>query len=94
MARGSLNGFDLSNAVIPVNEIRSGGPPRDGIPSIDHPKFIAPESVDYMQDADEVVSVTIDEETRAYDTSDVDSTWLNQFMKDHDLKVEDLSVGE
>jgi len=33
------NGFDLSNALIPVNEILSGGPPRDGIPSIDEPKF-------------------------------------------------------
>jgi hypothetical protein len=64
--RRRMNGFDLSNAVIPVNEIRSGGPPRDGIPSIDHPKFIAPGSVDYMQDADEVVSVTVGEETRAY----------------------------
>lgn len=33
------NGFDLSNALIPVDEILSGGPPRDGIPSIDNPKF-------------------------------------------------------
>lgn len=33
------NGFDLSNALIPVDEILSGGPPRDGIPSIDSPKF-------------------------------------------------------
>ncbi len=61
-----MNGFDLSNAVIPVNKIRSGGPSRDGIPSIDHPKFIASGSADYMQDTDEVVSVTIGGETRAY----------------------------
>ena len=33
------NGFDLSNALIPVGEILKGGPPRDGIPSIDNPKF-------------------------------------------------------
>ena len=33
------NGFALSNALIPVNEILSGGPPRDGIPAIDNPKF-------------------------------------------------------
>ncbi len=33
------NGFDLSNALIPVDEILSGGPPRDGIPSIDDPTF-------------------------------------------------------
>ena len=35
----SLNGFDLSDALIPSNEILRGGPPRDGIPSIDHPVF-------------------------------------------------------
>ncbi|MEQ9547054.1 MAG: DUF3179 domain-containing protein [Marinobacter sp.] len=33
------NGFDLSNALIPADEILRGGPPRDGIPSIDNPKF-------------------------------------------------------
>ncbi len=32
-------GFDLSVASIPVNEIKDGGPPRDGIPSIDAPEF-------------------------------------------------------
>lgn len=32
-------GFDLSNASIPVNEIKDGGPPKDGIPSIDKPEF-------------------------------------------------------
>jgi hypothetical protein len=36
------NGFDLSNATIPKSEILGGGPPRDGIPSIDAPKFIRP----------------------------------------------------
>jgi hypothetical protein len=35
------NGFDVSNASIPVAEILSGGPPRDGIPAIDEPSFIS-----------------------------------------------------
>ncbi|MEA2068370.1 MAG: DUF3179 domain-containing protein [Verrucomicrobiota bacterium] len=65
-AADRFNGFDLSNAVIPVREIRSGGPPRDGIPSIDHPKFISSGAADYMRDTDEVLSVTVGEETRAY----------------------------
>ena len=30
----SQNGFDLSKHSVPLNEIRSGGPPRDGIPAI------------------------------------------------------------
>ena len=35
----SMKSFDLSNASIPVDEIKDGGPPKDGIPSIDQPKF-------------------------------------------------------
>ena len=61
-----LNGFDISNAIIPKSKILSGGPPRDGIPSIDAPKFIEPEDVDYLKADDRVVSVTVDNETRAY----------------------------
>ena len=33
------NGFSLSNSKIPVAEIMGGGPAKDGIPSIDDPKF-------------------------------------------------------
>ena len=32
-----LNGFDLSSADIPVDEVRGGGPPRDGIPALTDP---------------------------------------------------------
>ncbi len=60
------NGFDISNATIPKSEILSGGPPRDGIPSIDAPKFIDPEKAGYLKEDDRVVSVTIDNRTRAY----------------------------
>lgn len=33
-------GFNLENAIIPISEILDGGPPKDGIPSIDIPNFI------------------------------------------------------
>jgi hypothetical protein len=36
-----LNGFQLSDALIPEALIKHGGPPRDGIPSIDKPKFLS-----------------------------------------------------
>ncbi|OEY68096.1 hypothetical protein BG841_14720 [Marinobacter sp. X15-166B] len=39
------NGFDLSNASVPVDEILPGGPPRDGIPAINSPKFERAEAV-------------------------------------------------
>lgn len=36
---------------IPLDEILSGGPPKDGIPPIDNPKFISPEEADqWLQD--------------------------------------------
>ena len=41
-----MKGFDLKNALIPVEEIKDGGPPKDGIPSIDSPKFIKASNVD------------------------------------------------
>jgi hypothetical protein len=34
------NGFSIEDPLIPLDEILGGGPPRDGIPSIDSPKFI------------------------------------------------------
>lgn len=36
-----VNGFDLSGSSIPDQEIYQGGPPKDGIPSIDRPKFLS-----------------------------------------------------
>ena len=39
---------------IPLNEILSGGPPKDGIPSIDDPKFISTNEADGFVDSDSV----------------------------------------
>jgi hypothetical protein len=33
---------DSSRALVPVEEIISGGPPPDGIPAIDRPGFVSP----------------------------------------------------
>lgn len=65
-AAGTINGFDVTDSLIPQEEIRSGGPPRDGIPAIDDPHFIAPEKALFMRGNDPVVSVTIGGTTRAY----------------------------
>ena len=34
------NGFKLEPASIPADEILAGGPPRDGIPALDHPAVV------------------------------------------------------
>jgi Protein of unknown function (DUF3179) len=65
-AGAAQNGFDLSNATIPPDELLPGGPPRDGIPAIDHPHFIKPSEADFLGDEDRVLSVKIDNEVRAY----------------------------
>lgn len=40
-AATTLNGFDLTGASIPVEAIERGGPPKDGIPAIDQPRFVS-----------------------------------------------------
>jgi hypothetical protein len=45
---------------------RWGGVARDAIPSIDRPKFIPPDQAGFLDRRDAVVSVTVDEITRAY----------------------------
>jgi len=61
----TMKGFDLSDASIPVSEIRDGGPPRDGIPSIDFPKFIKP-SQTTLKDSDRVLGVYLNGVAKAY----------------------------
>ena len=62
-----LNGFVLRPADVPAHEILRGGPPRDGIPALDHPKT-AP--ADYRWDDDErVVGLESNGEARAYPLS-------------------------
>jgi hypothetical protein len=64
---GAHNGFDVSNASIPVEEIQKGGPPRDGIPSIDEPRFESVEAADaWMRPDDTVVAFARHGQARAY----------------------------
>lgn len=58
--------FDLRNAIIPKNEIRSGGPPKDGIPALTNPAVIRARDAAYLNATDRVAGVAIGEEARAY----------------------------
>ena len=57
---------DLPPPSIDLSVLRSGGPPPDGIPSIDAPVFHAASGVDYLRSADPVVAVEINGDARAY----------------------------
>ena len=58
--------FDLSKSVIPLEEILSGGPPKDGIPAITNPRMIPARDATFLKPTDRVVGVTAGEESRAY----------------------------
>ncbi len=60
------NGFDLSAASIPADEIHLGGPPRDGIPAIDHPLFVSPEQDVSLDGRAPVLGLELNGEARAY----------------------------
>lgn len=53
--------------IVPLDKIVSGGPPPDGIPSIDNPKFVSiTEGDKFLQDGDQVVGLNINGDIRAY----------------------------
>jgi hypothetical protein len=58
---------DLSKRSIDLKELRGGGPPKDGIPSIDDPKFVSAEAARaWLDDREPVMWVEHDGETRVY----------------------------
>lgn len=59
-------GFDLNNAIVPKDEILSGGPPKDGIPAILKPKFVSSGAADFFDPDDPVIGVEIGGEAKAY----------------------------
>ena len=57
---------DFPEPLIDPDQVLSGGPPPDGIPPIDEPKFLPASSVDWLDEAEPVLSLTVAGETRAY----------------------------
>lgn len=60
-----LNGFDLSGASIPAKAIERGGPPKDGIPAIDRPRFVSAAAAK-LADDDRVLGIAREGIARAY----------------------------
>jgi Protein of unknown function (DUF3179) len=55
------------NSIVPLDQIVSEGPPPDGIPSIDNPKFISiQEAEEFLKGSDLIVGLNINGDTRAY----------------------------
>ena len=52
--------------LIPLDKIKGGGPPKDGIPSIDNPVFVTASESNFMSDSDTVIGLEINGDARAY----------------------------
>lgn len=58
---------DFSRRSVSIKEILSGGPPKDGIPAIDHPYFVNQKEADTWLDLREpVIVLEINQQARAY----------------------------
>lgn len=64
----SLAQWDFSKHSIPLDEIQSGGPPRDGIPALTNPRYVPAGQADYMRNDEQVLGVFLNGVARAYPT--------------------------
>lgn len=61
--------FDVTRHVIPLDRIRGGGPPIDGIPALgmeEPPRFVDADEADWLEDDDLLMGVRLGEDARAY----------------------------
>ena len=64
---GTSKPFDVTRHSVPIKEITAGGPPRDGIPALDSPKFVsADQARKFLSDKDRVLGVSLAGEAKAY----------------------------
>ena len=57
---------DFGKSSVDLSEIISGGPPKDGIPSIDDPRFVPVSEAEELAPTEPVISLEIDGDARAY----------------------------
>ena len=58
--------FDMSHASIDVAAIRSGGPPKDGIPALSDPEFLDADETFFLRGEDRVIGLSAGGQSRAY----------------------------
>lgn len=71
LSPGPLGAVELktnrAKALVPLDDIVPGGPPPDGIPAIDRPKFVTPgEAVAWLSAKEPVLALEVNGDARAY----------------------------
>ncbi len=65
--RSEFSRTDFAKRTVSLDEIFSGGPPRDGIPSIDRPRFVSTaQAASWLRPDEPVIALEIAGEVRAY----------------------------
>ncbi len=57
---------DFTRHTVPLSEFRSGGPGKDGIPALDHPKFVEADRVHFLNAKEPVIELVLGRQARAY----------------------------
>jgi hypothetical protein len=57
---------DFSKRAVPLSEFDSGGPGKDGIPSIDKPRFIPVANTHFLEPQEPVIALELNGDARAY----------------------------
>jgi Protein of unknown function (DUF3179) len=60
------NDDSFPEPLVDPGDLLSGGPPPDGIPAIDEPKFLSADRVDFLEDTEPVMALEIGDDARAY----------------------------
>lgn len=68
----SKNGFDLTNSLVPADDVLSGGPQRDGIPAIDQPIFLSGSDDRALKPESEILRITCNGVSNAYSIAILD----------------------
>src|SRR5215469_8978577 len=59
--------FDVTVHAVPIDEIVNGGPPKDGIPALNHPKFVSASDGDrFLKGHDRVLGIEYNGIAKAY----------------------------
>lgn len=62
----AISSTNISKNLIDPSELVSGGPPKDGIPSIDNPRFVSIDESDWISETSEIFILTVNDTVKAY----------------------------